>query len=311
MERPETGAPKSPKRVLVAVVPKRLGVPARPEGLPDSVMDKGHERVAEQARHWQQMAGNASFWEMGATQNGAELDRAYELAGQMASTGEQLALALAAAGEVALWREVRDAAEPADEMCMRAMAESQCLFVIGAGHGLANVAARALCLNPALRCKLAGALKRKGPQPYIPFSDDTADWVSMNAKICGALQATAASASAHEVAALIEPVVALGTGSSWKALIQRRGEDFHRWRPQTHGIEGVPRSTPWKHEGNVRRLGLGPLTYEDAVGRADETASIATTATLDLARAMECFLKRWPQASGRLGGPEFQRADRG
>lgn len=160
----------------VAVVPRRLGAPTHPEHLPDCVTDGDHVCVTQQAVDWQSMAGNANLWEVGATHNGAEENRAYELVGVMASTGEQLALALAAAVEVALWRDVRNAA--AQEMCMRAMAESQCLFVIGAGHGLANVAVRTLCLHAGLRGKLAEALEREESQLCAPFSQARADSVA-------------------------------------------------------------------------------------------------------------------------------------
>lgn len=227
----------------------------------------------------------------------------------MASTGEQLALAIAAEGEVALWLDVRDNTKPdaAHEMSMRAMAESQCHFVIGAGHELANVAVRALCLDEVMRERLIKKLRGHGSPPsFSPFSSDKADWVSMNRNTCKKLETAASSGVASEVVALIEPIVAFGTGKAWEALDELRGQNFHRWRPQTHGIVGVPQSSPWRDEGKVLRIGLGYLPYEEAAGIADKTARVATKAMLQLSRSMGVFLDRWPLASGQLMGQEFE-----
>ena len=84
---------------VVGVAPMRLAVATRRRRLPASVADEEHERVAKQGLAWQQTAGHAVFWEVGATAQGADEGRAYALAGQMASAGEQLSLAHAAAVE--------------------------------------------------------------------------------------------------------------------------------------------------------------------------------------------------------------------
>ena len=62
------------------------------------------------------IARDARLWEIGATQQGTDMNRAYELAGLMASTGEQLALAIGAGGEVALWRDVETVLRPTPRM---------------------------------------------------------------------------------------------------------------------------------------------------------------------------------------------------
>jgi hypothetical protein len=159
---------------LVAVAPMRLAVTAeRP--LPRSVSDGDHELVVKQALDWQQTAGHAEFWEMGAAARGADEGRVYVLAGQIASAGEQLALAHAGGVEVALWRELEERSEPdpANEVAMRGMAEAQCLFVMGTGHALANVTLRALALNPSLRAELTGGLGAGVPRRPSPRSPVT------------------------------------------------------------------------------------------------------------------------------------------
>lgn len=183
----------------------------------------------------------------------------------------------------------------------------QCLFVMGIGHALANVAVRALALNPSLRAELMKKFRRGGSSPtFAPFSRDRADWISLNAATCKTIRGVAQACGTQEVFCLVEPVVHFGTGRSWRDLEERRGEDFHRWRPQTHGIDGVPRSSPWTREGRTRALGLGHSTYEEAHGLADETARLASEAMIDLARSMSTFMQRWPAASEDLGGPRFK-----
>ena len=302
--------PSEGRSVLVGVAPMRLAV--APGGrLPQSVIDDDHRLVVEQALEWQQTAGQAVFWEMGATAQGTAEGRVYTLAGQMASAGEQLALAHAGAVEVALWQELRGRSEPdpAHEMSMRGMAEAQCLFVMSTAHAIANVTVRALALHPSLRAALVKKLRRGRSSPtFDPFSQDWADWPSLNDETCNAIRAVARSSEKRDVIRLVEPVVRFGAGGTWKDLQERRGEDFHRWRPQTHGIEGVPRSSPWTRSGSTRRLDVGHPTYEDARGLADETARLASEAMIDLAISMKAFMERWPAAGKHLGGPRFKSA---
>ncbi len=290
---------------LTAVAPRRLAV-APERRLPKSVTDEGHKRVVQQALGWQQSAIHAKLWEAGATAQTMGEDRAYALAGQMASAGERLALAHAGAVEVGLWQELREEAEPdpAHEMSMRGMAEAQCLFVMGAGHALANVAVRALALHPNLRSALSN--KFRGSPTFEPFSNKQSDWVSLNPETCRKIRAVARSSDAEEVIQLVEPVAAFGAGKRWQALVEKRGEDFHRWRLQTHGIEGVPQTSPWRREGRSRTMDLGHPVYEEARGLADHVAGLATEAMLDLTLSMEAFMERWPDASGHLGGPKFE-----
>ncbi len=294
--------------VLVSVAPMRLAVAPR-HRLPKSVDDENHNRVVEQAHDWQQAAGKAVFWEMGATVQGAGEGRAYELAGQMASAGEQLGLAHAGAVEVALWREFREKAEPdpEHEMSMRAMAETQCLFVLGTGHALANVTVRALALHPDLRAELINGFENAHLSPtFDPFSQKRDDWVSLNVGTCKKIQAVAQCSDVQELAQLVKPVARFASKKSWQDLLKRRNEDFHRWRPQTHGVEGVPRTSPWKREGRSRSLNIGHPSYEEAQGLADQSARVANEAMLDLAISMEAFMLKWPVASKYLGGPRFK-----
>jgi hypothetical protein len=295
-----------------AVVPARLArAPIRE--LPAAVSDKAHQRVRDQAMSWQQVAGHATFWEMAAQE--ADEGYAYALAGQMASAGEQLALAYAASVEVALWQEnlEPDGPEVAREMGMRAMAEAQSLFVIGTGHALANVAVRALSLRQDLKAHLIETFfSGNVAGSFDPFSSERSDWLSMNKPTCKKLRKVTQLGDSQEITDLIEPVINYGLGQTWNELVERRGEDFHRWRPQTHGLQGVPRRSPWHHDPTSRSLGIGTPIYEDAKGLAAEVGRLASEAMLELAGAMESFYSAWPAASSVLGGPMYQvSAERG
>lgn len=288
------------------MVPARLAV-APVQGLPASVSDEAHKRVRDQALAWQQVAGHATFWEMAAQE--ADEGVAYALAGQMASAGEQLALAYAAGVEVVLWTEsqVGTDTEIGREMGMRAMAEAQSLFLIGTGHALVNVAVRALSLRQDLKTLLiATYFGKDAVTAFDPFSSDRSDWLSMNTPTCKKLRKVAKLSSSPEIVDLVEPVVGYGLGQTWSELVERRGEDFHRWRPQTHGIQGVPRRSPWHHETTSRSLGIGTPIYNEAKGLAHAVAKLSDQAMLELADAMEAFYTAWPAASNALGGPSYQ-----
>lgn len=289
-----------------AVVPARLAV-APLRALPALVSDQAHERVRNQALLWQQVAGHATFWEMAARE--ADEGVAYALAGQMASAGEQLALAYAAGVEVALWKESQEVTdvEIGREMGMRAMAEAQSLFVIGTGHALVNVTVRALSLRQDLNAMLITTFFAKDAvAAFDPFSSDRSDWLSMNKPTCKKLRKVAKLSESAEIVDLVKPVVSYGLGRTWNELVERRGEDFHRWRPQSHGIQGVPRRSPWQHDATSRSLGIGTPIYNDAKGLAQGVAQLSDQAMLELADAMEAFYDTWPGASNALGGPSYQ-----
>lgn len=302
----------SKDRHLAGLVPGRLAADLDGDVLPDSVVDQAHKRVVEEALNWQLIAGHANFWEMGATHRGTDQDRAYGLAGQMAATGEQFGLASGAGNEVAIWREFREKQEPdpAHEMSMRGMAEAQCLFLMSTGHAVANVAVKALALDQGLRDQLSQRLERDGQSPGLkPFSTDRRDWVSMNAQTSKVLTAVAESSNVPEVVTLVQPVVDFARSDAWRDLQERRGEDFHRWRMQSHGVDGVPRTTPWSSDGKTRTLKIGRVKHEEADGLAEDIALIADLAMLELATAMAAFRMQWPKTSVHLGGPDFSSGE--
>jgi hypothetical protein len=210
---------------------------------------------------------------------------------------------------VALWKESQEEtdAEIGREMGMRAMAEAQSLFVIGTGHALVNVTVRALSLRQDLKALLIGTFFGGDAMGgFDPFSSDKSDWLSMNTPTCKKLRKLAKLSNSAEIVDLVAPVVGYGLGRTWNELVERRGEDFHRWRPQTHGIQGVPRRSPWQHDATSRSLGIGTPIYNEAKGLAQAVALLSDQAMLELADAMEAFYDAWPAASNALGGPRYQ-----
>ncbi len=276
-------------------MPGRLAVSETTFDLPGSMRTDRHQTVRDSALEWQCLSGEAWFWEMASPE--AVENAAYALAGQMASVGEQLALAYSAAVEVALWQlEPTVEAEPVvREMSIRAMAEAQSLFVIGAGHAFANVALRALTVRADLKARLAASFQPKAADAFAPFSQKRDDWISLNPHACKKLAAVAAASKSTDIAELIAAVVGYGRSSEWRALVERRGEDFHRWRPQTHGLPGISQRSPWTYvpatatAPGERILHMGQLPYEDAEGLAEEVAKVATDGMFSLADGMVRF----------------------
>lgn len=300
-----------PHASVVAVVTPRIAVPGTAEKLPSTVDDSRHRSVATQALEWQQLGASALIWELAATVQGAEEARAYSLAGQIAAVGEQLGLAYGAGVEVALWQEIRVSQpepRPEYEMGLRAMAETQSYFTMGSGHGLANVALYSLAMQPPLLAALQVAFRRRTtPPPFPPISNDRADWIYMNRRDVLRLQQVAHGFGSREAEELIEVVVDFADSDAWKDLVERRGEDFHRWRPQSHGLVGVAKASPWRHDQGTRALGIGPMSnYTETQGLADEVAATADRAMLRLAEGMDDYLKRFVAASPHLRGPRFK-----
>ncbi len=298
------------RRTLAAVLPGRLAVPDATPDLPAALQGPSHEAVRNRAIEWQQLSGEAWFWEMAAAHTVESV--AYVLAGQMGSVGEQLALAYAAGVEVALW-EARPTADEVDverEMSLRAMAEAQSLFVIGAGHALANVAVRALTLRVELRAELAGKFQRGAADAFKPFSERRQDWISLNETACVKLEDVAAAAGSQNIVALVAAVAGYGRSPEWLALVDRRGADFHRWRPQTHGLAGVAPESPWTHHPATptspaeRVLALGPRPYTVAEGLGAEVARVATEGMFALADAMANFTGALATALSELRDPQ-------
>jgi hypothetical protein len=243
---------------LGAVVPVQLCSGVRQAFSPDL------QPCINLSKRWQFRGVYAEFWELASR----EKDRLYELAGYMAGAGEQLGLVCLADHEFSLWSSVDlSSAEPhkkvAAEMAQRALAELESYYVIGVGHALLNMTGRVLALDPGLKPNLAVTKGIK--TTFTPLSDARSDWLSMNSGVASALQKVAGKSSMQSFAQLADPAVRLASSDPWRALDEVRGEHFHRWRSQSVGMTGAPKSSPWAQSSDTRSIsvGAGRLIGED------------------------------------------------
>jgi hypothetical protein len=200
---------------------------------------------------WQQIGGYAEFWETA----GAEENRLSELAGCRAGIGEQAGLACTAERDYLGWEQMKlEGVEAVEaEMAKRALAEILAHYVLGAGHGVINLAARTVALDETLK----NGLQAKFHTEFPPLSERRKDWLSANLATAKSLQAIARTSLMPEIQIVADPVLALVDSPEWERLSDARGSDFHRWRVQTDGIVGVASTA----------AAIGVVTWGRACGR--------------------------------------------
>lgn len=264
---------------LVAVMPWRLCSGLRQDFSPDL------RSCINLSKRWQSRGLLGEFWELASR----EKDRLYELAGFMAGAGEQLGLACLADHEFSQWTSADlSSAQPhekvAAEMAQRALAELESYYVIGASHALANLTGRVLALDPGLHQHLATTRYIKTAFP--PLSDARKDWLSMNANVAHALQTVAAKSGIPALIHMADPAAELADSEPWRTLDYVRGEHFHRWRSQSMGMTGAPKSSPWSPgSGNCRTMSVGAARL---IGRDPHDAT-AVSVRQAVAAARESF----------------------
>lgn len=191
-------------------------------------------RAANTSADWQQLGIKATMWGIAGGQ------RAYELAGLLASMGEQLGLASVADHEVACWHNLSPARtrdrRAVREMSARALVELEAHYVLAAGHSVANAIGRVIALDPATH----PALRRGFGTTFEPGSSDRLDWFTMSRLAGGLPRVVGGIDDLAPSAALLAD---LHRSEAWTALEDIRGEDFHRWRPQTAGLSGAARAS--------------------------------------------------------------------
>jgi hypothetical protein len=268
---------------------------------------------------WQQQASRADWFETQTTVRGIREGRGYALMGQMGSVGEQLALAYAAKVEVVNWRQVASENEtlaslaPEEttriglvEMCSRALSEVQASYLLALGHSLANVCIYALCLHDDLRINLATQFRHPNPElAFPPFSDAQQDWVSLTSDTSSRMRRSIRETSKlseerrQVVLGLVAPTSELAASNPWRAVSEMRGDFFHRWRLQSHGLPGASKQTPWVRDvQGSRRLSVGarPRASDEARRFAERLDTSASELIQVAASAMEQSLAAWPDA---------------
>jgi hypothetical protein len=225
--------------------------------------------------------------------------------------GEQLGLACTAALNYASWPNATDPNDSLDiEMAKRALAEMVGYFVMGCAHGLLNVSGRVVALDADLRALLRSSKLRTD---FPPFSEGQNDWKSLSMRNTDALRSVALMAKDPQVRRVGVAVGKLARSRAWKDLDKSRGEDFHRWRPQSAGIAGAVKQSPWKRIGKTGSHykmsggGIRVLGVDSAAKLAAEvflTARRALDAVVDAMDGVDAEVHRAvPKLTGLRLGP--------
>jgi hypothetical protein len=229
---------------------------------------------------WQMTSVLADPWEV-ALAPAVQRGRSSELAGLIADGGERFVLAIAALAEAELWSIYRGTNPPdlrstegrvldaGQEMAHRAVAELASYYLLAVGHTVANVTARILALDTDRHPQLLDALGS-----WFPVrSEESRDWLSLNPDIARSLRRLAKTARpASRV--IVEPATRLVQSPEWRELSQLRGAHYHRRRPQSAGVMGVPLANPWTPGDGVVRMSLGGGSYTDGDNLAMTTTDL-------------------------------------
>lgn len=252
-------------------------------------------RVRKVAFDFQRVGVDAAFSEMQSVVNGIEQNRATELVGRIAAAGEQLALAGAAFRDVRAWQ-LRGDQNAA--VAGRALAEIVGYFSYGAAHGLINATARLFAMeNRSRESFIKQGRGSSSNEGFPPFGTKPGHWISFNSRSINSVR----DATRHhlEAAGLIEALSTLDADPAWAAMVDRRHNDFHRWRPQTTSA-GVAPVSQWRDAGEgVQSL----VVYESNVYSPETSETFAREASLgleSLTKAMEAWIGLYPTASHQV-----------
>lgn len=258
----------------------------------ESALDSQVRKVAVD---FQRVGVDAAFSEMQSVVNGIEQNRATELVGKIAAAGEQLALAGAALRDVRAWQS-QDG--PNAAVAGRALAEVVAYFAYGAAHGLINSTARLFAMESRSREVFSKQARGwKSNEGFPPFGTKSGHWISFNSTSIESIR----KATQHhpEAVGLIDTLSTLHADSAWTVMVDRRHNDFHRWRPQTSSA-GVAPVSQWRDVGDgVQSL----VVYEGNVYSPEPAATFATEASQgleSLTKAMESWLALYPAASEQV-----------
>lgn len=273
-----------------SVTPGRLAAPATSDDVRQLQQQDWWIAGQRAAADLQMTSLQSDLWEA-ALAPAVQRGRSSELAGLLAGVGEQFALALAALAEAELWNVHRSTNPPdlqtlegrvldaANEMVQRVMAELASYYLLGVGHAVANVAARTLALDSNRHPQLLDAFGSWFPAN----SDESRDWLSLNRDTARSLRRLA-KIGQPAIQAISEPATKLLQAPEWHELNQLRGAHYHRRRPQSAGVMGVPLASPWTFGSGVARMNLGNGQYTDG-----DNLAISTT---DLVRRLSCIVSR-------------------
>ena len=264
---------------LVALVPALLAVERDKNDIAAVLADALIDRTARVSGDAQQVSGRVEFWETAAAMRGVQRDRMTELTGLFSSLGEQLALARSALIECSLWQRDRQRQERQHaEMCHRALGDLLTYFCVSSGYSLANITGRLLGLDGRLHPAMIDHLGTVLP----PFSTAHDDWLACHTKVVRLLRRIARAAPLQSQQECVDGITNLARTGAWREIHERRALDFHRRRPQSHGVAGVPMRSMWELDPigggwSLSVHGMGPI-YTDGLGLAARSTSVGRAA---------------------------------
>jgi phenylpyruvate tautomerase PptA (4-oxalocrotonate tautomerase family) len=266
------------------------------------------------AADWQMTSLLAHPWEV-ALAPAVQRGRSSELAGLIADGGERFVLALAAIAEAELWNAQRRANPPdpqsmdgrvlaaGQEMAQRALSELASHYLLAVGHSVANVTARTLALDTDRHPQLLDALGS-----WFPVrSEESRDWLSLNRDTARSLRRLAKTARPASQA-IVEPMTRLLQSSEWHELSQLRGAHYHRRRPQSAGVMGVPLANPWTFGDGVVRMNLGG-SYTDGDNLAMTTTDLVRRLSGVMASVLDELREKVVAVVQEIQAELSQRAD--
>lgn len=276
----------------IAIRLQRLAVPVAKSRIP-TYEKLGLEALVREATRWQQLRSTGLAWGMAAMRK-AEPDRWVELANLFGSTGESALLAASAEVEIELLRgAIRDRTVSREYgISQRFFAEAQGQQVLGTGHRLANVVARALMAdsNYPWGTRALGGISGRFPSESV----DRSHWIAISR--AGDLGRTAQASGVQSLERMARSLEQLRKSSEWRALEDQRGSDFHRARHESPYFAHMTFSV----EAGKKTISVyGSPSADDPApqGRVEGICQISRSALNLLLPAMKGIRLGWTSAS--------------
>jgi hypothetical protein len=213
-----------------------------------------------------------------------------ETLGLLAVIGEQLYVSLAAGAEVAVAEKFTQA-DPIDPVIRAAGARSMRFFLEGQvnaltvlGHSVANLTARTLAIS-------GGEGEHIAPT-FVPRSHSRDAWLSLTAGDVKNLRKMADGLGRFDKE-LVELTAALQAGA-WGFMYDERNVQYHRWRGEADGMNGVSFGGPTVRQrwSDPEGIDMYP-TYEEGAATVAELRLLVGATVAQLCDWMPAYLSCW------------------
>jgi len=224
-----------------------------------------------------------------------------EVCGLVGSIGESLVLAAACGVEAEAHKRAIASGDEPDGMVIaqRFFANAQGQEIVAVGHRLANVAIRALAIDPGLRARMetCGEPARGWAKAHAPNSSTRRAWLSLNKTTVDALRCVVAQTRHRAIFNVAEEVAHLQYSGEWRELEDIRGESHHRWRPESPVVTGLDQESGYVQEirdnaGNVAGEAMlaEPAPYKRGVGMEVRDSEVARRALRTVTETITPFI---------------------